>query len=99
MAEPNTKQCWECRGRRLVCDFTRPECQKCKTRGVVCPGYDGAKPLRWLQPQQVKAKGRRKFDISKGSVDPVARNSIAVPRSLKPDPEMSDILEAFEYCK
>ncbi|KAK4096853.1 hypothetical protein N658DRAFT_408306, partial [Parathielavia hyrcaniae] len=54
------KQCWECRGRRLVCDFARPSCRKCQARGVDCPGYDDKKPLKWLQPQQVNAKGPKK---------------------------------------
>lgn len=78
--------CWECRRRRLVCDFTRPKCQKCETRGVACPGYDGKKPLKWLAPQQVNAKGPEKM---------------AVPRAVKPagERQMSTVLEAIEYCK
>ncbi|KAK4040943.1 fungal-specific transcription factor domain-containing protein [Parachaetomium inaequale] len=84
MDASNTKQCWECRRRRLVCDFTRPECRKCQLRGVACPGYDGKKPLKWLQPQQVNAKGPLKM---------------AVPRAVKPESErqMGSVLEAIEY--
>lgn len=85
MEQPNTKQCWECRRRRLVCDFTRPKCRKCQARGVACTGYD-SKPLRWLHPQQVNAKGPEKT---------------VVPRTVKPaeDSRMSAVLEAIEYCK
>jgi len=86
MDERKMKHCWECRRRRLVCDFTRPKCRKCQVRGVACPGYDGQKPLRWLRPQQVNAKGPEKT---------------VVPRSVKPAAErqMSAVLEAIEYCK
>ncbi|KXX82205.1 Arginine metabolism regulation protein II [Madurella mycetomatis] len=78
-----TKQCWECRRRRLVCDFTRPGCRKCQVRGVACPGYDGRK-LRWLQPHQVNAKGPLKW---------------VVPRPPEPESnrEMGAIFEAIEY--
>ncbi|KAK4236604.1 hypothetical protein C8A03DRAFT_45407 [Achaetomium macrosporum] len=77
-------QCWECRRRRLVCDSTRPRCRKCQVRDVDCPGYDGKKPLKWLQPQQVNSKGPEKM---------------VMPRTLKPanEREMSAIFEAIEY--
>jgi hypothetical protein len=85
METSKPKQCWECRKRRLVCDRARPKCRKCQVRGVDCPGYDGKKPLKWLQPQQVNAKGPIKM---------------AVPRSLKPnaEKETSVVFEAIEYC-
>ncbi len=83
-----TKQCWECRQRRLVCDLSRPKCRKCQLRGVDCPGYDGKKPLKWLRPQQVNAKGPEK--------------NVPVPglRTLKPagEEEMVALFEATEYC-
>ncbi|GAB1318370.1 Arginine metabolism regulation protein II [Madurella fahalii] len=77
------KQCWECRRRRLVCDSTRSGCRKCQARGMACPGYDGRK-LKWLQPQQVNAKGPLKW---------------VVPRPLQPESsrEMGAIFEAIEY--
>ncbi|ETS82046.1 hypothetical protein PFICI_07048 [Pestalotiopsis fici W106-1] len=53
------RHCWECMRRRLVCDSAPGACNKCKTRGVVCPGYDDKKPLRWLTPGKVKSKPRR----------------------------------------
>ncbi|ORY63268.1 fungal-specific transcription factor domain-containing protein [Pseudomassariella vexata] len=54
------RQCWECQRRRLVCDSTRPICTKCSASGVVCPGYDDKRPLRWLAPGKVKSRTRRK---------------------------------------
>lgn len=96
MEEPKTKHCWECRRRRLVCDFTRPKCRKCQIRGVDCPGYDGKKPLRWLQPQQVNAKGPEKMVVPQ-----MAMPQTAVPRTVKPTGErqMTAVYEAIEYCK
>ncbi|KID96146.1 C6 zinc finger domain protein, partial [Metarhizium majus ARSEF 297] len=55
---PGSKQCWECRKRRLVCDFERPACIKCRDRGVQCPGYDH-KPLRWVAPGEIRSKKRK----------------------------------------
>ncbi|TKA66864.1 hypothetical protein B0A55_08315 [Friedmanniomyces simplex] len=31
--------CFTCRKRKIRCDETRPQCQRCGTHGVVCPGY------------------------------------------------------------
>lgn len=99
MNEPNIKkQCWECKGRRLVCDYTCPRCKKCEIRGVDCPGYGGAKPLKWLQPQQVRSKGRRR-DVRADSGSATTMDCVVVPRSIKPDRDSTDILEAFEYCE
>ncbi|KXH40443.1 C6 zinc finger domain-containing protein [Colletotrichum salicis] len=50
------RRCWECQRRRLVCDSARPVCVKCKTSGVVCPGYEDKKPLIWLAPGKVKTR-------------------------------------------
>ncbi|RYO79051.1 hypothetical protein DL766_009726 [Monosporascus sp. MC13-8B] len=82
--DAKTKHCWECRRRRLVCDFARPKCRKCQVRGVECPGYGSKKPLKWLQPQQADAKGPEKM---------------VVPRTVKPavDRHISAVFEAVEY--
>lgn len=55
----STRWCWECRRRRLVCDCTRPVCNKCRATGVVCPGYEDAKPLKWLAPGKVLSRSRK----------------------------------------
>ncbi|SPO06502.1 uncharacterized protein DNG_09192 [Cephalotrichum gorgonifer] len=54
------QSCWECARRRLVCDSSRPACDKCRSSGIVCPGYADAKPLRWLAPGRVTSRVRRK---------------------------------------
>ncbi|KAI0973544.1 fungal-specific transcription factor domain-containing protein [Xylaria arbuscula] len=56
------KHCWECLRRRLVCDSVRPVCNRCRTAGLVCPGYDEKQPLRWVKPGRVSARtrGRRR---------------------------------------
>ncbi len=59
-ADPQShEQCWECRRRRLVCDGTQPVCAKCRTAGIVCPGYADKKPLTWLAPGQVVSRARK----------------------------------------
>ncbi|KAK4189062.1 putative C6 zinc finger domain protein [Podospora australis] len=56
----SAEQCWECRRRRLVCDGVQPVCKKCRTTGIVCPGYADKKPLTWLAPGQVISRPRRR---------------------------------------
>ncbi|KAK2001057.1 hypothetical protein LX36DRAFT_602092 [Colletotrichum falcatum] len=57
---PERHRCWECLRRRLVCDATKPVCNKCRVAGIVCPGYDDKKPLTWLAPGRVTCRTRRK---------------------------------------
>lgn len=54
------RHCWECLRRRLVCDSTRPVCSRCRTSGIVCPGYGEQQPLRWVKPGRVTARSRRR---------------------------------------
>ncbi|KAK8066539.1 hypothetical protein PG997_013286 [Apiospora hydei] len=58
-AESTRRYCWECQRRRLECDSTRPVCNKCRQAGVVCPGYEDKKPLRWLAPGRVTSRSRK----------------------------------------
>lgn len=60
------RHCWECMRRRLVCDSAPGACNKCKNRGVVCPGYDDKKPLKWLTPGKVLSKPRRPKNAAAG---------------------------------
>lgn len=53
------RQCWECTRRRLVCDSTKPHCNKCRVSGTECPGYGERKPLKWLAPGKVKSRNRK----------------------------------------
>lgn len=91
VSEP--KPCWECFKKRRVCDFSRPACRKCVSRGVICPGYD-QKPLKWLQPGQTRSKGRRARDEAGPVI--VRRHGNVVPPSLPLIETQS--FEAVVYC-
>ncbi|OAR03058.1 hypothetical protein LLEC1_05046, partial [Akanthomyces lecanii] len=78
--ESNSKQCWECRRRCLVCDFTLPACNRCREDGVDCPGHGASKPesLEWHTPGMFTSnicKGR-------GSCEPGRSRSFS--RGMKP---------------
>ncbi|KAK4069336.1 transcriptional regulator family: Fungal Specific TF [Trichoderma harzianum] len=57
-------QCWECQRRDSPCDGRIPICGNCSDAGMVCPGYNNARPLTWLPTgkvsrlQKQKVKGR-----------------------------------------
>ncbi|EAW16759.1 Zn(II)2Cys6 transcription factor [Aspergillus fischeri NRRL 181] len=55
--EDRQRHCWECLRRSLVCDFIRPQCKRCSTSGIVCPGYEDKEPfrLKWLPPGRSKS--------------------------------------------
>jgi hypothetical protein len=73
-----TRQCWECKRRRLVCDHTLPLCKKCAKAGRECPGYDEQKPVRWLKPGEVTVRPRKKnsppkvYAIRRRDPEPIA---------------------------
>ena len=71
MEKSQRRHCWECRRRCLVCDFTRPSCEKCSTSGIVCPGYNDVKPLRlrWLVPGNVTSRKRRTKGASSDDIE------------------------------
>lgn len=54
------RQCWECAGRRLVCDSSPAGCNKCRAAGMDCPGYGDKKPLKWLVPGKVTSRIRHR---------------------------------------
>ncbi|PLB51393.1 hypothetical protein P170DRAFT_455556 [Aspergillus steynii IBT 23096] len=62
MVEERKRHCWECLRRSLVCDFTRPQCTRCSTAGVACPGYGATEPrrLKWLPPGKVTSRRQKK---------------------------------------
>ncbi|KAL7941555.1 hypothetical protein V8C42DRAFT_178062 [Trichoderma barbatum] len=68
-------QCWECQRRNSPCDGRIPVCGNCSDAGMVCPGYNNARPLTWLPTGKVsrlqKVKSRsaapaRRFKQSPG---------------------------------
>ncbi|KAF3065683.1 C2H2 finger domain transcription factor sebA [Trichoderma lentiforme] len=50
---PNKSQCWECQRRGTLCDGKIPICDNCSDAGMVCPGYNDARPLTWLPTSKV----------------------------------------------
>ncbi|KAI0448195.1 hypothetical protein F4803DRAFT_497023 [Xylaria telfairii] len=68
-SEPPRRHCWECLRRRLVCDSVRPICNRCRTNGIVCPGYGEQQPLRWVKPGRVTARNRRRTKAGAGKKD------------------------------
>lgn len=71
---PKKRQCFECQRRRLVCDFSRPACNKCRAAGVDCPGYDH-KPLKWITPGKVKSRTSRRHSPTDKGNDRIATTS------------------------
>ena len=61
-SENPKRHCWECLRRCVVCDSTRPACNRCTTAGSACPGYGHVKPTRlvWLAPGKVKSRVRKR---------------------------------------
>lgn len=77
MDENRKRHCWECLRRRVVCDSTRPACNKCSKAGSQCPGYGDVKParLRWLPPGKIISRQQKK----NGTMDPESeRHPIAM---------------------
>src|SRR5690606_24707749 len=60
------RHCWECLRRCLVCDSTKPACNRCTAAGTPCPGYGDVKPtrLRWLTPGTVRSRVPRRLLLS-----------------------------------
>ncbi|KAL7934408.1 hypothetical protein V8C35DRAFT_41657 [Trichoderma chlorosporum] len=53
-------QCWECQRRDSPCDGRIPICSNCSDAGMVCPGYNNARPLTWLPTGKVSRLQRPK---------------------------------------
>ncbi|KAL6819917.1 hypothetical protein V8C40DRAFT_251957 [Trichoderma camerunense] len=50
---PKGTQCWECQRRGTLCDGKIPICDNCRDAGMVCAGYNNARPLTWLPTSKV----------------------------------------------
>ncbi|KAK4447954.1 fungal-specific transcription factor domain-containing protein [Podospora aff. communis PSN243] len=97
--ESKTRQCWACRRHRLVCDATHPECRKCAARGIDCPGYGIAKPVRWVPPQQARSKiqpQRKPANPSLRQIRDIASRAAVAP-SLPASRELTELLEGIQY--
>ncbi|KAK4243872.1 hypothetical protein C7999DRAFT_44389 [Corynascus novoguineensis] len=71
MGENSRRHCWECLRRYVVCDSTRPACNRCTANGSLCPGYGNVKPTRlvWLAPGKVKSRVRKRKGSPSGSAE------------------------------
>lgn len=85
--ETPRRHCWECLRRRLVCDSTRPVCNRCRSSGIVCPGYGEQQPLRWVKPGRVTARSRRRPKAAAGSQVVDAKTSAGNSPAATADPD------------
>lgn len=92
-----SSQCWECQRRGWVCDAARPVCHKCRISGIVCPGYRDEKPLIWLAPGSVSARGRKKrpksYKLPSPSTDSATSEDLGQVRGIKIEESESTELE------
>lgn len=83
----SSSSCWECLRREVACDATHPACRICIDKGLVCPGYENRKPLRWLVPGTVTAWPRkRKKQQDKKKEQKLAIRGAIVPPGQKGQP-------------
>ncbi|KAH0491924.1 hypothetical protein TgHK011_003325 [Trichoderma gracile] len=59
-------QCWECQRRGSPCDGRAPVCGNCSAAGMVCPGYNNARPLTWLPTGKVSRLQKPKANRDRG---------------------------------
>ena len=54
--------CFECRRRRIKCDASRPECEKCIKHRVKCPGYPDKAGFRFREEStKVKKRAAKRY--------------------------------------
>ncbi|EED21155.1 C6 finger domain protein, putative [Talaromyces stipitatus ATCC 10500] len=90
---PSNKACDRCKKRHVKCDEGRPECQRCVTAGVKCPGYSqdrkfidqGATVRRRYAPYQ------REDSRSQSSQRSVRAGTDEESRSVQPDRSQQEV--------
>ncbi|CAI6089440.1 unnamed protein product [Clonostachys chloroleuca] len=55
---PKVKGCYECSQRRVSCDRTAPQCNKCRSKGLTCSGSDVGIRYRFTQGVSTRGKWR-----------------------------------------
>ena len=83
-ASASKRHCWECVRRRLECDAARPVCTKCRKAGIVCPGYEDKKPLKWLAPGRITSRARKPKNKEPPATE--SHESVAVVRRKTASP-------------
>lgn len=112
-SERATRHCWACLRRRLVCDFTRPSCNRCYKDGMDCPGYGTQKPLRWKGNEVVARPGSRwamrvapissdrekdkQVSWIQGEPEAETASNTAISR-FQVTTDVCDVFQAVEYC-
>ncbi|KFY13971.1 hypothetical protein V492_02933 [Pseudogymnoascus sp. VKM F-4246] len=98
------RHCWECLRRSLVCDFTRPKCNRCTASGTECPGYGDKKPTRikWLPPGQAKSRNRKPKGNPSSKTDKAATD-VSLTKTcesmIHPEPttDLHAMIQAVQY--
>jgi hypothetical protein len=88
----NLQGCITCKAKRLKCDETKPTCQQCARRSVMCGGYK--KDFKWRPFEETtfgggKVPAKAKKDPSPPTYAPALAPSppnITIPASYYPDP-------------
>ncbi|KEF51314.1 uncharacterized protein A1O9_12664 [Exophiala aquamarina CBS 119918] len=76
--------CHNCSQRRIKCDLTRPQCNKCLRKGLECPGYG----IRYRFNTGIASRGKlkgRTIPIDTPVASPAQHGQMAAPALLWPD--------------
>ncbi|PTB64873.1 hypothetical protein BBK36DRAFT_1170543 [Trichoderma citrinoviride] len=80
-------QCWECQRRSSPCDGKIPVCGNCSAAGMVCPGYNNARPLTWLPTGKVSRLQKPKANKGRGyGAKPAAAAGRRQQQQARPGP-------------
>lgn len=92
---PPSKSCHNCRRKRLRCDRSIPDCQKCTSKGEKCLGY--GKLLRWTNAVAVRGNladqisQRPSHTVHSHTKDVVASHLVHPRRRQPPDTEFQPL--------
>jgi hypothetical protein len=67
------KGCFNCTKRRIICDRTGPNCQKCQKKGLQCPGYG----TRYRFKAEISSKPAKPATLG------LPKSAVKIPSSLK----------------
>ncbi|KAJ5113815.1 hypothetical protein N7456_002349 [Penicillium angulare] len=91
-----SRGCISCRKRKTKCDEEKPECGKCKKKGLKCPGYDQYR--NWVNGSSTRALFRLERDnpssvvyAASGSSSPISPISPILPDIYSKQPMREQI--------
>ncbi|KAL6871959.1 hypothetical protein J3F83DRAFT_625785 [Trichoderma novae-zelandiae] len=81
--------CWECLRRCLACDGRRPVCERCRSAGIVCPGFEDRRPLTWVTPGNITVTRIRRAKTTAAATSAASKKNShrARPLLLLPSPD------------